>query len=118
MKLSEAKQIVSEILKWQFVLMGITQRKDLKQEVDLKQYSLEDLIKANKLVKSNNKRKVSLQKHYQEKNGKANSINIQTILADRLISGVHFALHFEPNSDIHVIVNDIGVGCTKIEKYE
>ena len=113
MKLKEAKEIVSTILDWQFVLMGVKERDTVSINKDLEKYSLEDLIKANKLVNANNKRKESLQKYYREKNGKANSISISMILADRLIASVYTSLHFQPDGEMIALINDVGCGCVK-----
>jgi hypothetical protein len=114
MKLKEATKIVNKIIEWEFVLQGITDREKVASDIDLKQYSLDDLLKANKLVSSNNNRKKKLQEYYIKKNGSANGVSIQMTLADRIIAGVYFAMHYQANGEIHVLIDDIGVGCVKL----
>ena len=109
MKLTEAKKIVSAIIQWQFVLQGINDREDVKI-FDLSSYSLEDLIKANKLVTSNNSRKRKLQAYWQKKNGKSNGISQQLTMSDRLIAGVYTALNFQSNGEMQVLINDKAIG--------
>ena len=109
MKLKEAKEIVGAIIEWQFVLQGIKEREDV-QIFDLRKYSLNDLIKANNLVKGNNNRKRKLQEYWNKKNGKSKGISVQLILADRLIAGVYTALNFESNGEMQVLINDKAVG--------
>ena len=105
MKLKEAKEIVDSIIEWQFVLQGIKERKDV-DIIDLSKYSLEDLIKANKLVKANNSRKQKLQEYYHKKGCKTKSISIQMVLADKLIAGVYSALNFTSEGQMEVLIND------------
>lgn len=115
MKLAEAKEIVSSIINWQFVLQGIKEREEISENINLQEYSLEDLIKANKLVTSNNNRKRKLAEYWRKKTGKQYSTTTQLVLADRLIAGVYTALNFTPNSEMVVLINDIGVGCVKAD---
>jgi hypothetical protein len=114
MKLKEAQQIVSTIVNWQFVLQGVVSKDEAKLSVDLKKYSLEELIKANKLVMSNNSRKAKLQEYWRNKGCETKGISQQLTLADRLIAGVYTALNFPPDNEVNVLVNDIGVGCVKV----
>ena len=56
MKIKEAQEIVSAIVNWQMVLQGVIKKDELKIEIDLNKYTLEDLIKANKIIIANNSR--------------------------------------------------------------
>ena len=105
MKIQEAKEIVGSIVAWQFVLQGVNEREQV-EKIDLDKYSLEDLIKANKLVKANNDRKIKMQRYYQKKNGKANPITLQTVLSDRLIAGIYSILKFSSAGRMEVLIND------------
>ena len=116
MRLKEAKKIVQNIIEWEFVLQGITDRSKVKSDIDLSIYSLEDILKANKMVAGNNNRKKKLQQYYLKKNGYAKSIDIQMTLSDRIIAGVYFALHYEANGNINVLINDVGAGCVAIKE--
>ena len=112
--MKEAKDIVGAILDWQFVLMGVKEREEVALVAAIEKYSLEDLLKANKLVQSNNSRKEKLQKFHAAKGHKSKGISIQMRLADRIIAAVYTALHFKPNGEMIALMNDVGVGCVKV----
>lgn len=114
MKVKEAKEIVECILEWQFVLMGVTDRKDISNTIDLSKYSLSDLIKANALVKASNKRKEKLAEYHRLKGHKVNGRSVSMILADRVIAAAYTAMSFTPNGEMIAIINDVGVGCVKV----
>lgn len=114
MKTTEAKEIIRTIIIWQMVLMGVSEREELEGLKNLSEYSLEELIQANKLVKANNSRKKKLQQYYQKKYGKANGISQQMTCDDRVIAAIYTALHFTPNGEMVVIIDDVGVGCVKV----
>lgn len=59
--------IVGYILEWQFVCMGVKDRKEVSKTLDLSKYSLNDLITDNKIVEGNNKRKEKLANYHREK---------------------------------------------------
>lgn len=115
MKLAEAKKIVGYILEWQFILMGAKKRHELKDRIDLSKYSLEDLIKANKLVAANNNRKTKLADYNRGKGRKTKGYTIHSTLADRLIAAVYVALKFRPNGEMVALIDDNGVGCVKAD---
>lgn len=117
MKTKEAEAIVKQIIGWQMVLMGVTKRDDLEIHTDLTKYKLNDFIKANQLVKANNKRKEKLQQHWLKKNGKTKGITIRMTLDDRAIAAAYTALHYNPNGEMIALINDVGVGCVTA-KYE
>lgn len=117
MKVSEATKVIGAIIQWQMVLQGVVERDSIKSDLDLRKYSLEDLIKANKLVESNNRRKRKMQEYWRNKKGSANGISQQMTLADRLIAGVYVALNFPATNEVHVLINDIGVG-NVVAKYD
>lgn len=113
MKLSEAKKIVGYVIEWQFVLMGVKARNDLKEIIDLSKYSLADLIKANSIVDKHNSNKRRIQQKNAENGIKSKPISIQMTLADRLIAAVYVALNFEANGQMQVLINDVAVACVK-----
>lgn len=117
MKISEAKEIVGYIIDWQFVLLGVKEREEAPEYIDLSKYSLSDLITANKLVKANNERKQSLEKYNRSKNRNVKGYSISMTMDDRLIAAIYTAISFPPNGDSVVLINDVCVGCVKA-KYE
>jgi len=117
MDTKEAKEIIGYILEWQFVLMGVKEREQITEKKDLSKYSLSDLIKANNLVQSDNKRKEKLHEYHKTKGHKTNGCTIRLICADRLIAAVYTALHFSPSSEVIALMHDRGVGCVKA-KYD
>lgn len=114
MKLKEAKEIVGYILEWQFVLMGIKERSEMSKSVDISKYSLNDLIKANSIVKSNNNRKEKLANYHRRNGHNVNGRTVNMLLADRVIAAVYTAINFSTNGEIIVLIDDIGVGCVKV----
>lgn len=111
MKISEAKEIVGSIFEWQLVLMSVKERSEIKSTIDLTKYSLEDLIKANKIIGLNNNRKRKAQQKKVESGGKSRGIALQTTLDDRLIAGCYVALNYRPNGEMAVLLNDVAVAC-------
>lgn len=103
-----AIKIVQQIVKWQFVLSGIVERSEIMDDIDLKEFTLMELIEANNIVKEINSKHPALKKTNESK-GKI----IRLTVDDRVISGVYFALHYTPGDSIHVLYNDVGVGCVK-----
>ncbi len=118
MKLSEAKKIVATILDWQFVLMGVKKREEVQVNSKIETYSLEDLLKANKLVQSNNSRKSKLQQYNSQLGRKTKGVSIQLNIADRTIAAVYTALHHKPNGEMIALINDVGLGCVKADYSE
>jgi len=115
MKTKESEKIISTIISWQLVLQGVIEREEVKSEIDIKKYSLLELLKANQLVEANNKRKRKLQEYWRTKNGNSNGISQHMTCADRLISAVYTLLHHAPNSELIAIVGDKGVGCVTVK---
>lgn len=115
MTTKEAKQIIGYCLEWQFVLMGIKERHqiDLSEKVDITKYSLEQLIKANKIVESENRKREKLAAYHHQKGHKVKGYSIHMILDDRLIAAIYTAVNFTPNQEAIVLIDDIVVGCAK-----
>ena len=113
MNYKEAKEIVNYILDWQFVCIGIKDRKDINKTLDLSKYSLNDLIKANSLVSANNKRKEKICEYHRKKGHKVKGFSISMMLADRSIAAVYTAMSFSPNGEMIGLINDVGVGCVR-----
>jgi hypothetical protein len=117
MKLKEAKEIVRYILDWQFVLMGVKEREDITENIDLSKYSLSDIITANSMVQSNNRRKEKISLYHSGKGHKTKGYSISMVLADRSIAAVYTGLSFPPNSEAVGLIDDVAVGCVKA-RYE
>lgn len=117
MTLNEAKKIIGYCLNWQFVNMGIFPKSEmiLTDKPDISKYSLEDLIKANKMIASDNKRREKLANYHRSKGHNVKGRKITMTIADRTISAIYTALHFEPNGEMVAIIDDIGVGCVRVE---
>jgi|GEM_PF-6745780 hypothetical protein len=115
MKLKEAKEIVSYIIDWQMVCIGVKEREEITEKLDLTKYSLSDIITANKLVQSNNRRKEKISLYHNSKGHKTKEYSISMILADRVIAAVYTALSFSPNGGAIAVIDDIGVGCVKVK---
>lgn len=115
MNIKEAKEIVGYIIEWQFVCLGITDRKDVSTTMDLSKYSLIDLIKANSLVQSNNKRKEKLANYHRGKGHKVTGRSVSMILADRTIAAVYAAISHEPTREMIALINDVDIGCVKVK---
>ena len=113
MKISEAKQIVGTIIEWQLVLKSIKERSEIKSTIDLKKYSLIELIKANDLVSQNNKVKRKRQQKTSDSGKKTMGVSISMTLDDKLIAGCYVALHFSPNGEMHVLFDDVAVACIR-----
>lgn len=107
MKLSEAKEIIASIVRWQLVLNGIIGRNDIGPVKDVSVYSLKDLIRANEYAERYNERQ-------KRKEGKRTLI---FTLSDRLIAGVYFALNFPAASEMNVLIND-KAACVVTPNYE
>jgi hypothetical protein len=104
MKIEIAKKIVSEILEWQFIMMGVKERNSFKSVIDLNEYSLKQLLEANDIVSEVNEITMKESK---------GSHTIHMTCADRLISAVYTALNFEPDGEAVVLINDRMVGVVK-----
>lgn len=115
MKLQEAKQIVGYILDWQFVLMGVKTRADIKEKIDLSRYSLQDLITANKIVESGNNRRKKLYEYHRDKGHKTKGYSVNMQLADRLIAAVYTAINFQPNGEMIAIIENVGCGVVNVK---
>jgi len=96
MKVKEAKTIIGNIINWQMVLMGVVSREEMKinESIDMKSYSLQQLIDANIKVKECNK-KISPSK------GK-----FSMTCDDRIIAAIYTCLHYEVNHKISALIND------------
>ena len=115
MSLTEAREIVKEIMQWQMVCMGVFERKEITPQLNLKQYSLADLIRANQMVVSDNLRSDKLAEWHREQGHKVQPRTVYMTLADRLIAAVYTALHFESDGEMIALAHDRGVGVVKAE---
>lgn len=80
MKLSEARKILSDCAKWTFKHMGID------QDAPKMDYSLEDMIRANKIVERANKRVIN--------RGKGGTT--QMVFDERGLAALYVAMSFQP----------------------
>lgn len=111
MTTKEAKNIVGYILQWQFVLMGVIQREEAPEKIDLSKYSLIDFIKANNLVRVNNNRRRRIQQQKQNKGLKTKGVKQQMTIDERALAAVYVALHNSVNNQPVALIDDIVVGC-------
>ena len=118
MKISEAKKIIGDIQDWQFVMMGIKDRENLKDTKYLSELTLEQILRANKLVDLDNERRRRRQQERVKSGKKSKGISIHMTCADRLIAGVYFALHYASDGEMKVIVNDKGAGIVDVNYEE
>lgn len=109
-KLKEALKIVSVMLGWQFYMQGLKKRNDIL-DFDISKYSLEDLIKANRLVSSNNSRKQKMASYWRSRTGKDYPCTIQTVCADRLIAAIYTLMNFPADGEMIAVIGNKGVGC-------
>ena len=85
MKISEARKIVSDLISWEMFHLGVNE----ERTCDIN-YTLEDMIKANKIVSKLNKRdtsKMVIGKTYHRK--------IQLTLSNRLIAAMYVAMQHD-----------------------
>lgn len=115
MSLQEAREIVGEIIEWQMVCMEIQKRKEITPKLNLREYGLADLIKANAMVESDNKRSDKLAEWHREQGHNVQPRTVYMTLADRLIAAVYTAMHFEPDGEMIALAHDCGVGVVKAE---
>lgn len=113
MKLAEARQVIGYIINWGFVLQGVIERDEVKLDHSIKDLSLEDLIKANKMVKSANDRKRKLQEYNRGQGRNVKGVSINMTLDDRLIASVYTALHYPVGNEITTLINDRAVAVVK-----
>jgi hypothetical protein len=91
------------------------ERKEITPKLNLKQYSLADLIRANQMVVSDNMRSDKLAEWHRKQGHKVQPRTVYMVLADRLIAAVYTALHFEPDGEMIALAHDCGVGVVKAE---
>lgn len=118
MKIKEAKKIVMSMINWQFVLMGIMEMEECHEktkEVDLKKYSLDELILANKKVKTNNNFKRKLQESRRKKGLETNGISQSIVCDDRLIAAIYTMLNFDISDEPVAIYMEKGIGIVRMK---
>ena len=115
MKAKEAKALIGSILDWQFVLMGIKERSEIKPNgIDVTKYSLQDLINANKKVELCNKKARIAQEYYKKKNGTSKGVTQHMLCADRLLAAIYVCINFQPDGELIAIYNMLGCGVVKV----
>lgn len=104
MKISEAKEIVGSMIKLQMQGFGIETE---PVKTNLREYSLEDLLKANKLVASNRERSRKMAEYHRQKGHKTNGRSVPMIIADRGIAAMYTMLNFHPSSEAIMSFNGL-----------
>ena len=117
MKAREAKQIISNILEWQFVLNGIKDKSELKlHDIDMRQYSLSDFIEANRKIEVCNK-KAEVMHEYLKKctNKKVNGLRQYMTIDDRLLAAVYTIINYDPQDQVVAVYNNKGTAIVKLK---
>ncbi len=112
MKIEEAKEIISYIYSWVFVMNGLKDRGSILKK-DMSKYSLQDLLTANKLVINSNKRNERLYHYHKNKGHTTKGYTTNMVLADRYIAAIYTALSGFEHNTIIAMINDVGVACVK-----
>ncbi len=116
MKAKEAKELIGCILDWQFVLMGVKERSDIRpNSIDIKKYSLQDLIDANNKIKLCNKKARIAQEYYKKKNGTSKGVTQHMLCADRLLAAIYVCMNFQPDGELVAIYDMLGCGVVKVK---
>ena len=116
MKAPEAKQIISNILEWQFVLNEIKHKSDLKlHDIDMRQYSLSDFIEANRVVHVCNKKARVMRDHLDWKTGKSHGCTHHMTCHDRLLAAVYTIINYDPQDQVVAAYDDKGTAIVELK---
>lgn len=104
MEIKDAKNIIGTIALWNMYMMGVAEKPKVELSKDI---SLEDLIKANKMV---------AQWNIKQREKPSIEGNIQQLTCDdKLLAAVYVATHYNPNKEVVAVMNNVGIGCVKIK---
>lgn len=119
MKIKEAKAIINKMLQWQFILMGTSKIEEtvFDESIDLKNYSLSELINANKKVDSSNKIKATISERNVKKGKDPKGIEHHMTIDEGIIAAVYCCLHFPKNNELVAVFEDAGVAVVHV-KYD
>ena len=116
MKALEAKQIISNILEWQFVLNGIKDRSELKlHDIDMRQYSLSDFIEANRIVHVCNQKSKTMYDYLNKSSKKPNGFKVFMTVHDRLLAAVYTIINYDPQDQVVAAYDDKGTAIVKLK---
>lgn len=103
MKISEARKIVSEMFRWEMYHMGVIE--EMPENIN---YSLDDMLKANRIVSRHNKVKDKFLVM-----GKTYRRIMQVTVDDRLIAALYVAMQYEAQKQSITCCNGKYIGVFK-----
>ncbi len=116
MKALEAKQIIGNILEWQFVLNEIKHKSELKlHDIDMRQYSLSDFIEANRKVSVCNKKARVMRDYLDKKTGKSTGCVQRLTCHDRLLAAVYTIINYDPQDQVVAAYDDKGTAILELK---
>ena len=116
MKALEAKQIISNILEWQFILVGIKNQEDLiLHDIDMRQYSLADFIEANRIVHVCNQKSKTMYDYLKKSGKKPNGFKAFMTVHDRLLAAVYTIINYDPQDQVVAAYDDKGTAIIKLK---
>ena len=116
MKAPEAKQIISNILEWQFILNGIKDKSELKlHDIDMRQYSLSDFIEANRIVHVCNQKAKTMYDYLKKSGKKPNGFKALMTVHDRLLAAVYTIINYDPQDQVVAAYDDKGTAILELK---
>ncbi|MCK5614189.1 hypothetical protein KAR91_70645 [Candidatus Pacearchaeota archaeon] len=116
MKAPEAKQIISNILEWQFVLNEIKHKSDLKlHDIDMRQYSLSDFIEANRIVHVCNKKSRVMYVCLKKSGKKTNGFKTHMTCHDRLLAAVYTIINYDSDKQFVAAYDNKGTAILELK---
>lgn len=117
MKAQLAKQIISNILEWQFVLKEIKHKSELKlHDIDMRQYSLSDFIEANRKIEVCNKKARVMHSILKSSATKeASPLKQLMTVDDRLLAAVYTIINYDPQDQVVAAYNGKGAAIVKLK---
>lgn len=120
MKAKEAKQIISNILEWQFVLNEIKHKSELKlHDIDMRQYSLSDFIEANRIIHVCNKKARVMHSFIKRSTlEEVNPLKQLMTIDDRLLAAVYTIINYDPQNQVVAAYDDKGTAVVNLKYNE
>lgn len=116
MKAKLAKQIISNILEWQFVLNGIKDKSELNlHPIDMRMYSLNDFIEANRIVHVCNQKSKTMYNHLKKLGKAKNGFKQLMTVHDRLLAAVFTIINYDPQDQVVAAYDDKGTGVFELK---
>lgn len=116
MKAPEAKQIISNILEWQFVLNGIKDRSELKlHHIEMRKYSLSDFIEANRIVHICNQKAKTMYDYLKKSGKKTNGFSMRMTYHDRILAAVYAIINYDCDKQFVAAYNDKAIAILELK---